>query len=109
MDRRLHEFMINRSDKNVTEGDLRSAIEEELEGPGKLLGYRAMANKIRQVHQLKVPRRLVNAMMCDIDPEGLEGSSLKNKRRRGKRGRYVSCGRSWAFSLDGHTKLTGYQ
>ena len=44
----------------------------ELEGPGKLLGYRAMQKKIRQVHQLDVPRDLVHAVMYDLDPEGLE-------------------------------------
>eukprot|EP00794_Sanderia_malayensis_P000706 gene706-9204_t len=61
LDRRLGEFKINRVDKDVSVEQLRNAVQEELDGPGRLLGYRAMCNKIRQKHQLKVPRRYVHA------------------------------------------------
>ena len=71
LDRRMREFGIYRTDKTVTEEDLRTAIQKELDGPGKLLGYRAKMNKIRQEHNLKVPRRIVHDMMYDLDAEGL--------------------------------------
>ena len=70
LDRRLRWFDIYRTDPTVTEEALRTAVTEELDGPGKLLGYRAMTNKIRQEHNLKVPRRVVHAMMYDVNPEG---------------------------------------
>ena len=54
LDRRLRWFDIYRTDPTVTEEALRTAVTEELDGPGKLLGYRAMTNKIRQEHNLKV-------------------------------------------------------
>ena len=38
-------------------------VREELKGPGKLLGYLAMQQKIRKVHDLFVPRDLVHAVM----------------------------------------------
>ena len=41
LDRRMREFGIYRTDKTVTEEDLRTAVQKELDRPGKLLGYRA--------------------------------------------------------------------
>ena len=50
LDRRMREFGLYHTDRTVTEDALRNAVKEELDGPGKLLGYRAMTNKIRQNH-----------------------------------------------------------
>ena len=55
---------------------MREAVANELEGPGKLLGYRAMQKKIRQVHDLNVPRDHMHAVMYDVDPEVLEGCAV---------------------------------
>ena len=81
LDRRMREFVIYRTDKTVTEEDLRTAIQKELDGPGKLLGYRALMNKIRQEHNLKVPRRIVHDMLYDLDAEGLEERRLSNRNK----------------------------
>eukprot|EP00794_Sanderia_malayensis_P018736 gene18736-20625_t len=108
LDRRLREFKINRVDKDVSVEQLRNAVQEELDGPGRLLGYRAMCNKIRQKHQLKVPRRYVHAMMYELDPEGLADRSLVNKRKNRIKGKFTSRGTNWVLSLDGHCKLMGY-
>ena len=51
--------------------DVREAVEEEMNGPGSLLGYRALHQKIREVHGLSVPRNLVYAMMTEVNPQGL--------------------------------------
>ena len=56
----------------MTVEQVRRVVQEELDGPGKLLGYRAMHNKVRQVHKLKVLRQLVYNVMYDLDPGGLE-------------------------------------
>ena len=55
LDWRLRYFKIYYSDKDVDIDQVKEAVASELEGPGKLLGYRAMQKKIRQVHQLDVP------------------------------------------------------
>ena len=52
--------------------DVRRAVEIELAGLGKQLGYRAMHNKTRQLYELNVPRSLVYDVMYHIDPKGLE-------------------------------------
>ena len=48
------------------------AIREEMDGPGRLLGYRTLHKKVREVHGLKVPWNLVYAMMENVDSSGLE-------------------------------------
>ena len=47
------------TDTNVTLDEVKEAVGEELEGPGKLLDYRALHQKIRQEHLLNVRRDLV--------------------------------------------------
>ena len=109
LDRRMREFGIYRTDKTVTEEDLRTAVQKELDGPGKLLGYRAMTNKIRQEHNLKVPRRIVHDMMYDLDAEGLEERRFSNRNKPRVKGRFTTAGPNWVHSLDGHAKLMGFQ
>ena len=47
LDRRLSYFNIHRNDNSVSVGDFKSAINKELMGPGRLLGYRAVRLKIK--------------------------------------------------------------
>ena len=51
-DRMLRHFGIFYCDRNVTVDDVRQAVAEEMDRPGKLLGYRAMQKKVRQEHEL---------------------------------------------------------
>ena len=83
----------------MTEEALRTAVTEELDSPGKLLGYRAMTNKIRQEHNLKVPRRVVHAMMYDVNPEGLQQRALENRKKPRVKGRFTTAGPNWVLSL----------
>ena len=56
---RLREFDIYFTDRDVTVKQVKDAVQKEFEGPGKLIGYRAMQNKIRQEYAFNVPRDLV--------------------------------------------------
>ena len=70
-----------------------------------------MCNKLRQVHNLQVPRRVahaVNAVMYDLDPEGLEARRPCFKKKE-KKGHFTTLGTNWVHSLDGYNKLMGYQ
>ena len=71
LDRRLRYFEIyyNRN-SNVAVDDVREAVKKEIEGPGKLLGYRAMHKKIRQEHNLLVTRDAVYDVMADVAKKG---------------------------------------
>ena len=71
LDRRLRYFNICKTDKNVSVEEVQQVVLEEISRPGRLLRYRAMHSKIRQYHQLNVPRALVHAAMEDVDLIGL--------------------------------------
>ncbi len=56
---RLNHFNIRYVERNTTPEEVEEAVRAKLNGPGKLLGYRALHKKIREVHELKVPRDVV--------------------------------------------------
>ena len=58
LDRRLRYYDIRYTDTDVAVDEVEEAITREIEGPGRLLGYRAMQKKLRQVHMLT---------WCDVD------------------------------------------
>jgi hypothetical protein len=57
---------------NIDVQEVENAVREEIEGPGRLLGYRAMKKKIREVHNLAVPRGLVHNVMGTSELDSLE-------------------------------------
>ena len=108
LDRRMRHYNIFKVDKDVSVEDVKTAVKEEIDGACRLLGYRDMHAKLRQMHGLNVPRTLVYAAMTDIDPEGLEERQVGVKAKRPMEN-FISCGPNWVFSLDGHDKLMGFQ
>ena len=108
LDRRLRAFNIYYTDTQVSVEQVQDAVRRELDGPGQLLGYRAMQNKLRQEHGLNVPRDLVHNVMFDLDEEGLAARRPCRKQKNIK-GHFTTKGVNWVFSLDGHDKLMGYQ
>ena len=108
LDRRLRHFEINYVNYNVTVDEVKKAVKEQLEGPGQLLGYRAMVQKIRQQHGLKIPRHLVYSVMQELDEEGLHNRRPGVKKRK-RKGHFISIGPNWTMSMDGHDKLMGFQ
>ena len=79
-----------------------------MEGPGKLLGYRATQKKLRQAHDLRVPQDLVHTVMYNVDPDALEERAPCFKKKK-KKGHFTTRGTNWVHSLDGHDKLMDYQ
>ena len=108
LDRRLEYFNIRYTDCNVELGEIETAVRQEMDGPGKLLGYRALHKKLRQVHELNVPRDVVYAVMYNVDPVALEERAPQFKKKKPK-SNFTSRGSNWVHSLDGHDKLMGYQ
>ena len=72
LDRRLRYFDIRYTDTDVAVDEVEEAVTREMEGPGRLLGYRAMKKKLRKVHDLRVPRDLVHAVMYNVDPVSMD-------------------------------------
>ena len=109
LDRRLRFFNIYKNESDIKMEDVKAAVEQELEGPGKLLGYRLLHKKIRQRYDLLCTREQVYHVMCETDPEGLAARGNVGQRRKKKKGNFTSLGSNWVHSLDGHDKLMGYQ
>ena len=61
--RRLHFFEIKYTDYSIPVVDVQSVVRKEVKGPGGLLGYRSMQDKVRQLYEMNVPRDLVDAVM----------------------------------------------
>ena len=70
--RRLRYFDIKYVRHDVDLGQVEEAIRKEMNGPGRLLGYRSLHKKVREIYCLNIPRDLVYKMMQQINPEGLK-------------------------------------
>ncbi|PFX12374.1 hypothetical protein AWC38_SpisGene23687 [Stylophora pistillata] len=91
--RRLQYFDIKFTNYEVDIEDVKEAVRRKMDGPGQLLGYRSLQQKVREIHGLNVPRDVVYAVMKEVSRKGF-------KQEEG-----ADCTRS----LDGHDKLCGYQ
>ena len=76
-------------------------------GPYRLLGYRAMHSKIKNIHRLNVPRDLVYAAITDLDSDGLKMRQPGNKKPKEK-STFISAGPNRVMCLDGHNRLMGF-
>ena len=82
LDRRLRHFSIQYIDKDTSLEEVLEAVDKELDGPGQLLGYRSMNQKLRTEHDIKVPRHVVHSVMRYLDPDGIENRFPRNERKR---------------------------
>ena len=78
-------FDIKYTNYGVDVAQVEEAVRKEMDGPGRLLGYRAMHKKVREIHKLDVPRQLVYDVMTEIDPEGLKARGNVGRPKRPKR------------------------
>jgi len=108
LDRRLRNFSIYYTDKTVSFQEAQDTILKELNGPGRLLGYRAMHIKLRQKYNLKLPRDVVYDLMTENDPDGLNDRRPGFKKKKKKK-HFITKGPNWVLSVDGHDKLMGFQ
>ena len=106
--RRLDHFGIKYIDRTLGTEPVVVAVKKEVAGPGRLLGCRALNQKLRTEYDIKVPRHLVLSVLHDVDPEGIKEKALKFKARKKKKP-FVSDGADCVLSLDGHDKLMGFQ
>ena len=83
LDRRLRHFALNYIDYDTP--PVQGVIAQELDGPGSLLGVRAMTKKLRIHHNIKVPRNLVNAAMFDADQVILKALRIASLVTEGKK------------------------
>ena len=88
--RRLHYFDIKYIEYEIELDDLEESVHKEMNGPGNLLGYRALHKKIREVHGQNVPRNMVYGMMKFVDPSGLKERGGVGQPKRARKGVFSS-------------------
>ena len=100
---RLKQFGLSRrhAPEEIDEERVAHLIRQELNGDGCLLGYRAMWRLIRRKYHVKVPRRVVQRLLREIDPEG----SNERRSHRLKRREYNNPGPNFCWHADGYDKL----
>ena len=77
LDHRLRFFGIHYIDTDTELSVVTKALEGEMQGPGKLLGYRAMNQKLRTEYGICVPRKIVYDTMWELNPEGVESRCVE--------------------------------
>ena len=77
------------------------AVENELQGSGRLFGYRLMHQKICCSYGLVVDRETVRVALQALDPEGVARRSRKRLIRR----KYHVNGPNFIWHIDGYDKL----
>ena len=77
------------------------AVDTELRGSGRLLGYRAMHQRLVNHHRLVTTREVVRHTLRTFDPEGVELRSRQRLRRRV----YRCKGPNYLWHINGYDKL----
>ena len=102
--RRLQRFGLKRRDTNVSESVVRRIIEQELQDPASVRGYRELWHALRCSYGILTTRDTVMRLLRDIDPEGSEQRRSRRLRRRV----YTSPGPNNCWHVDGYDKLKPY-
>lgn len=97
----LRERGLTRRKQQSPVNEIVDAIENELQGSGRLIGYRLMHQKLGLSYGLVVDRETVRVVMKALDPEGVE----RRSRHRLVRRKYHASGPNFIWHLDGYDKL----
>ena len=98
---RLREYGLRRRDTNTDDRDVHQAIQQELDGPGCMRGYRAMWHCLHLNYGIQAPRSKVESILRQVDPEGTALRRAHRLRRR----MYTNPGPNFAWHVDGYDKL----
>ena len=97
--RKLQKYNLKKKNVNTDEQELRTIIQQEIEGAGRLAGYRKIWHVLRIKHHIHAPRKVVADIVHDLDPE----ASRARKGNRLKRRKYMSFGPNHCWHIDGKT------
>ncbi|XP_046858691.1 uncharacterized protein LOC124452149 [Xenia sp. Carnegie-2017] len=101
---KLKLYGLQRRGNTVDKDHVRRCIVRELDGSGKLLGYRAMWRRLQSKYGLQVPRLVAQTTLQEVDPEGSKWRRANRLRRRA----YMNPGPNYCWHADGYDKLKPY-
>ena len=67
---RLREYGLRRRNTESEDVEILQAIQQELDGPGCMRGYRAMWHTLHLDYGMQAPRRKVEIILRQVDPKG---------------------------------------
>ena len=102
--RRLSDYGLKRRGNVVTDDTLKHLIEQEIQGPSSMKGYRCMWNTLRCRYGIITPRDRVMKLLRELDPEGTEIRKARRLHRRTS----ISQGPNTCWHVDGYDKLKPY-
>ena len=105
--RRLKNYGLKRRetvDEELKERVRDLIVQEICNGPDSLSGYRAMRHILRLRHRINVPLRLVESLLREVDPRGVEHRQSRCLQRR----TFVPPGPNFCWQMDGYDKLKPY-
>lgn len=100
---RLSTYNLKRRNAVYDQEHVRQRVEEILNGPGCMGGYRSVWHTLK-LEGMQVPRDVVEQLVKELDPEGC----AERKAKRLKRRRFVSPGPNYSWHADGYDKLKPY-
>ena len=101
---RFSSLGLRRKDAELNEGEVRQRMQQEVDRPGCLSGYRSMWHTLRR-EGYAIPRHLVHRLLKEMDPDGCE----MRRRHRLQRRAYVNLGPpNYCWHIDGYDKLKPY-
>ena len=74
--RHLRSLALKRRNTIINYQECRRAVTELVQGPGNLRGYRAIWHSL-QLQGMRVPRSIVQQIVHEVDPEGIDVRSWK--------------------------------
>ena len=83
---------------------LRQLILQELDGPGRLLGYRALWRKLQLKCNIRTPGSTVHALLHKLDPDVWRLHHIHRLKQR----EYLNPGPHFCWHAYGHEKLKPY-
>ena len=92
-----------RRSTHFDEDRVRARIQQEVDGPGCMAGYRSMWHMLR-CEGFMIPRSNVAGILREVDPDGCE----ERRRHRLKRRAYINPGPNFCWYMDGYDKLKPY-
>ena len=101
--RHLRSLALKRRNTIINYQECRRAVTELVQGPGNLRGYRAIWHSL-QLQGMRVPRSIVQQIVHEVDPEGIDVRRSRRLRRRV----YWNIGPNYAWHCDGYDKLKPY-
>ena len=101
---RLREYGLSRQNAVSDDREIYQAIQQELDGPGCMRGYRATRHCLQLDYGIPATRSKVESILRQVD---LEGAAMR-KAHAVRIRMYTNPGPNFAWHVDGYDKLKPY-